>query len=829
MEALSEDRELFPESKAMIKSYLLALPTLEKNTGRDSKEPLGTLIEKLDATTPARPLGLYLVDKYDVAGATTEDMLSLLNWAVLVGCQELIEDLWKFRRGLAAMAGTKSGPSPIFPAIHSNDSGSAETIKALLDWPRFEPNPCWNGKSALAVASEIGHDRAVELLLEHGVSPNDPDGSALVLSIRNKHLRVVQCLVKAGADTNLTVDSREEEGSPGEIKTTALHSAIGWDNSVVKLLLEHRANPDSSKYSGGKTPLFLAAEVGDTESVNLLLKYGAKVEATNDNGAYPVLTAIERGHHGIVKLLIENMPISNIFQVLPVAVRLAQQKVVDLLLAQGADPAMEDDEGSPLLLVAVEKGEEGITKTLLAAGAKTNARSADGSKSPLHAAIRSGNWHILSALLDPAYEADVNLKVKEWQTPLALAVDLGHSATIQLLLQRGANLDAECHYDSEGEGPDGIGTVLHLAAARGNLETVNLLLEAGVSPAAKDHAGRTPLLLVAMHDPTSEMILERLLRAGASPNVVQQEGAAATTGGGSTALHLAIAAENRKAIDLLLQHGADLEAWDGAGRTPLMAVVDRPYRSREQTVMARQLLAAGANPNATVEGSDGANVLQTAAWLDQEEVVHELLGLGADVNPGGARYGSALQAAASGWAGKEVVQMLLAAGADITAVGGEHGSALHAALAVHADQGVFGSTDVLEMLLRHPGVDAELVDSRGLTPLLKAVVRNSYPGRVDVVKLLLKHGASTEATYGERGTALLIAAADGDATLVEVLLQHGADKEARDGRSRTALLVACEKGHREVAKLLLDVRADVTAKGGLYGTAMQGALYRGDG
>jgi hypothetical protein len=310
MEALSEDRELFPESKTMIKSYLLALPTLGKNTGRDSKEPLGTLIETLGATTPARPLGLYLVDKYDVAVATTEDILSLLKWAVLVGCQELIEDLWKFPRSLAAMAGTKSEPPPLFLAIHSNDPSSAETIEALLDWPRFEPNPRWNGKSALAVASEIGHDRAVELLLEHGVSPNDPDGSALILSIRNKHLRVVQCLVKAGADTNLTVDSREEE-SPGEITTTALHSAIGWDNSVVKLLLEHRANPDSSEYPGGKTPLCLAAEVGDTESANLLLKHGAKVEATDDNGANPLVTAIERGHHAIVKLLIENMPISN--------------------------------------------------------------------------------------------------------------------------------------------------------------------------------------------------------------------------------------------------------------------------------------------------------------------------------------------------------------------------------------------------------------------------------------------------------------------------------------------------------------------------------------
>jgi ankyrin repeat protein len=398
-----------------------------------------------------------------------------------------------------------------------------------------------------------------------------------------------------------------------------------------------------------------------------------------------------------------------------------------------------------------------------------------------------------------------------------------------------ANLDAKFHSDgSEREGPDSIGTVLHLAAARRNLEIFNLLLEAGASPAARDHVGRTPLLLVvgtmvARHDPADEMILERLLRAGANPNVVQQEGAAVTTGGGSTALHLAIAANRSKVVDLLLQHGADPEARDGAGRTPLLAVLDQPYRSREQTVMARQLLAAGANPNVASQGSDGTSALQAAACLGHEEVVHELLGLGADVNQGGARYGSALQAAASGWAGEEVVQMLLAAGADITALGGEHGSALHAALAVHAAHGPGGRTGVLEMLLRHPGVDAEVVDSRGLTPLLKAVVGDSYPGRVDVVKLLLGHGASTEAAYGERGTALLIAAADGDATLVEVLLQHGADKEARDGRRCTPLLVACEKGHREVAKLLLDARADVTAKGGFYGTAMQGALYRGDG
>ncbi|KFA49812.1 hypothetical protein S40293_10015 [Stachybotrys chartarum IBT 40293] len=540
----------------------------------------------------------------------------------------------------------------------------------------------------------------------------------------------------------------------------------GWDSTVVELLLDHRANPNSTWHPRGVTPLGLAAEVGDVGSVGMLMRHGADPKALDSQGGPPLLIAMKQKDDAMARLMIEGVSLSKMSELLCVAVSLRNKKTVDLVLSHEVNTDFKDDMGQSPLLIAVEEGLEDIAERLLEA------------------------------------KADVN----DWQTPLALAVEQCQQDTVMLLLQRNANPNAE--YKNCGNNSS---TVLHLATTRCSPEIVELLLAARAELEAKDYMGRT-LLLQALemdtskHNRANESIVSSLLRAGADLNVAQRP---AEGSGGGSALHLAVETNNSRIVKLLIRHGANTESRDIKGRIPLIAALDgRPRQSREQTGIVRQLLTAGANPHANggeCGSAPRAGRYCTSAavsWIRRECPRRPL------------RKRTASSSNSMGWG---------RGGA--TATRGRarsHGTRRRARQP--APRRAFpGRKGILEMLLRH-GTDTEVEDAAGLTPLLVAVSR----GHVDAASMLLSYRAKTESTDKVGRTALLIATSADNEKFVKVLLDHGADKEAKDTKARTPLLVASEKGYNNIVKLLLDAGANVKAEGGIYGSSMRAALYRGD-
>lgn len=361
-------------------------------------------------------------------------------------------------------------------------------------------------------------------------------------------------------------------------------------------------------------------------------------------------------------------------------------------------------------------------------------------------------------------------------------------------------------------------TALHWAAASGNIEVVQLLLEHGADVNAQSKFSGTALLMAC--DKGYVRIVELLLVYGADVRarietdvwrshstalevacfngyvqIVQLLFAEGNTHAEdySTALYIASELNHIEIVELVLGFDVDVNAYAGYFDTALQVASVRGH-----TNIVQLLLDHGADVNA--QGGCCNTALVGASRGGNTEIVQQLLDHGADINAGAGDYGTALQAA-SGVGCTETVKVLLERGADVNAQGGVYGNALYTS---SAD----GNVQIVRLLL-NTWVD---VDSRGRgneTPLQMAAVEN----HLEIVRLLLNRGANVNAQGGLHGTALHAASAEGHIRVVELLLDYGVDINAREDFFGTALQVASAKNHLEIVHLLVSRGADADFKG----------------
>ncbi len=210
---------------------------------------------------------------------------------------------------------------------------------------------------------------------------------------------------------------------------------------------------------------------------------------------------------------------------------------VEWLLAHGADPNVADGEGVTPLMVALE--DAGKVGVLLAAGADTNARSGDGQTAILIAVEEACGADVVKLLLEHGASAETDIGTD----PLVLAARNSDPESMRLLAAKRG-----------GKYPAG---ALTGAAFNDCMPCVQLVLEQGANKAAISNA-----LYVAAT--TAHMqLLEKLIDAGADANVKDAND--------TTALMRAAYSDYAEVgrVQLLLSHGAELNARDKSGDTAL--------------------------------------------------------------------------------------------------------------------------------------------------------------------------------------------------------------------------------------------------------------------
>lgn len=277
-----------------------------------------------------------------------------------------------------------------------------------------------------------------------------------------------------------------------EWAVSALLGPICWlprSGEFFRILLKQPGEPELP-------PLYVVAEKGDLEKVNLLLQKGAVVDLGHH--LTPLGWAAARGHADVAKVLIEKGADVNFHGHLPAGpVLLAQQplhcairgaarprqgEIVRMLLDKGANVNARDHEGMTPLHLACVWGHYREAEALVNAKADLNLQEHWGNRTPLHIACQGGLTNLTALLL--AHGADMNQKDKWGKTALHHAAAGGHAALVEPLVSAGADIEAR---DDLGDTP------LHKAVWMNRKAAIEALIKHGADVRAKDGAGVTPL------------------------------------------------------------------------------------------------------------------------------------------------------------------------------------------------------------------------------------------------------------------------------------------------------------------------------------------------
>lgn len=450
-------------------------------------------------------------------------------------------------------------------------------------------------------------------------------------------------------------------------------------------------------------------------------------------------------------------------------------EMTDALLAAGANVNLANREGATPMYLAALHGSAPMIEKLLKAGADANQLGPEG-ETPLMLAARSGSLDAMRVLLD--HHADVNAKEKlRGTTALMWATEQVHPEAVKLLIEHGAAVGAQTGVDTRNSRNNLANTVkqrLHGAFGALGKRPVGFDGTAPPAPAPQKGAG-------AAANPEEDQALAFFRRP------------LPKDGGGLTPLVYAAREDCIECAKILMEAGADVNQRTFYGWTPLLvATQNRHYK------LAAYLLDHGADPNIPNKG--GWNPLYLAT--DNRNI-----------------EGGDYPVRAPDMDHLDFIKLLIAKGANVNQrVCGVEST---------AEECKGDSTET------RTNFTMQWLFEDGATPFLRA----AQSGDVELMKLLLAHGANPKIYTAHDVTPLAVAAGIGwvegvtfewspeeNVEAVKMCLNLGIDPNVADDEGRTALHGAAHKGRLEVIQLLVDHGAKLDAHDGGSRDSVNGAL-----
>ena len=598
---------------------------------------------------------------------------------------------------------------------------------------------------------EIDPNKVIRLVAEPSTmqhwqprTPSGPDAgnmrAALISAIRSRNHQLMEQMLDRGVPANTGPDM------------PALKEAIlAHDAESVRLLLLFGADPNDPDRNG-LTPLFVAVEQSFLAGATFLLKYGADPNlAAGPDLESPLALATISNMVGLTHLLLiyngdVNQMTSNGNTILISAIKKrTPKKFIDLLLKYGALPNAKSREGKTALFEAIQLGRADLVQSLLNNGADANL---------------PGPKHML------------------WPSTF-------QAPCLKLLLDAGADAK-KCP------------GIMELATSLNNIESVRILLKAGVNPNAKKDGVYTPLCTAIRDDRTD--LFELLLSNKADPNTPASEypafkclthhrvhflpalvAAGADLHSPKGIVETAVKSNSIEGLNWLLDHGLSPNEKNPKGHSPLSTAI-----AEDHIEMVDLLLHRGADPN--MRGQDWPVCLAVKNPPILSRILAQL--------PEPRAFKGVMEMAVSANQ-LESVKLLIAAGVSVEDKNGGVFSPLTTALREN-------HRHIVKYLLTEAGAD---VNSPGEhLPVVKAL-RRFHGEDTEMLELLLDHGADPNLVY--RGwNGMMQAVENGDEDVLRLIVKrHIVDLQVKDELGRNVVKIAESRGWSEAVNIIMDGRS----------------------
>eukprot|EP00438_Fugacium_kawagutii_P014931 Skav215671 [mRNA] locus=scaffold310:174339:175472:- [translate_table: standard] len=358
---------------------------------------------------------------------------------------------------------------------------------------------------------------------------------------------------------------------------------------------------------------------------------------------------------------------------------------------------------------------------------------------------------------------------REGLNALHLAASEGQLDIVNILIEAGAKKNARAK--------DGVGcTALHFSSRNGHLEVCRRLLTAKAALKAMTAHGVTPLHFAA--EGGHLQVVQLLVEAGAQKDAAVTETAGVTKG--TRPIHCAIHTSQLEVVRFLVEAGASADG------TLAPAVLCGNSEVVELLLKSRAAIDAASE--------DGITPLHVAAVHGKWDMVKLLVDSGADKNAATAEEGMTALCFASAEGCLEMVEWLVEAGADKDVVTAEGKTAFSWAVERR-------HMEVAKFLLHAGAREDASTAFAGKTFFLH---RAAEAGRVDMVLRLLENKACCDQPLTSlRVRPLHLAAQNGHLKVVQVLLEAGAREDAAMADGKTALFLAEVNGHLDIVSFLL--------------------------